>query len=160
MRIGGRSISGCAHASDFAVADQNRSISNRPAPGLVASVKASASRTLSTAALRPQKILTLLADPRRLSVEGFDQFQNCSVRIFEAEEFRSTFVAESNYHRIGNEIDASHLQSLIFLVEILGEKRDAGDACVVQVRIWLALRPWLLPFDQVEPSRTRVVTQR
>lgn len=30
MRIGGRRISGCAHASDFAVADQNRSISNRP----------------------------------------------------------------------------------------------------------------------------------
>jgi hypothetical protein len=75
-------------------------------------------------------ILAPLADlqtRRRLPVVGFDQFQECAVRILEAEELGSGFVAEADYHRLGNEINARRLQPLIFLVDILGEQRDAFD---------------------------------
>jgi hypothetical protein len=35
----------------------------------------------------------------RLPVVGFDQFQECAVRILEAEELGSGFIAEADYHR-------------------------------------------------------------
>jgi hypothetical protein len=82
---------------------------------------------------------------RRLPVVGFDQFQECAVRILEAEELGSGLIAEADYHRLGNEVNARRLQPLIFLVEILGEPRDATDPGMVQMRVGLARGSRLLP---------------
>jgi hypothetical protein len=49
-------------------------------------------RNSSSAASRP------VAD---YPVVGFDQFQECAVRILEAEELGSGFIAEADYHRLG-----------------------------------------------------------
>src|SRR5260370_19765909 len=38
--------------------------------------------------------------------------------------------------------------------------RDAADPRMVQMRVGLARGPRLLPFDQIDPRRTGVVTQR
>ena len=41
--------------------------------------------------------LTPLADPWPVTIVGFDQFQECAVRILEAEELGSGFIAEADY---------------------------------------------------------------
>src|SRR5208283_1463021 len=100
--------------------------------------------------------LTLPAPP--LARVGLDKFENGSIRIVEACEQRVA-IAGSNRHRLREEGDALVLQALIFIAQALGEKRDARDTEMVELRVGLGVVARLFPFDEIEPRRMRIVTE-
>jgi hypothetical protein len=95
-----------------------------------------------------------------LFIEGFDQFEKGAVRILEAKEPGAGFSAGAHLYRLRDHFHAGRLEPGIFLVEVLGEKRDAGDPGMVKVRIWGAFGVRLFPLDQVDPRRARIVAER
>ena len=97
--------------------------------------------------------------PRPLTIEWFDQFEKCAIRIFEAEKFGSGFIAEADDNRFGNTFNSICLKPLVFGIQIFREQRNPGNASVVEMGIRGTLGGWLFPLNQIKARRAWIITE-
>ena len=107
---------GVFHAEKRRILKTEDSLAERVGFELAGDVKAVADLVDGTRGPSALEIILAPQTRGRLPVVGFDQFQECALRIFEAEKLGPGFIAEADYHRLGNEINARRFQPLIFLV--------------------------------------------